>query len=189
MHKIIVSNLVSLDGMLAGPDGELDWFRADEEFLGYARDLCRSIAGLLFGRRTFEMMAAYWPTEEAIRGDPVIAERMNGLPKAVVSTTLAQTAWNNSRIIRDRVAESVSEWRRDAAGDIAVFGSGALVSSLLPLGLIDELRLFVHPTLLGRGRPVFHPMPGRVELQFKSVRCMQSGVVLLTYQRPLARSA
>ena len=86
MHKIIVSNLVSLDGMLAGPDGELDWFRADEEFLGYARDLCRSIAGLLFGRRTFEMMAAYWPTEEAIRGDPVIAERMNGLPKAVGST-------------------------------------------------------------------------------------------------------
>lgn len=188
MNKIIVSNLVSLDGMLAGPDGEMDWFRADEEFLLYARDLCRSIAGLLFGRRTFEMMAAYWPTEEAMRGDPIIAERMNGLPKAVVSKTLVESRWNNSRIIRDRIGESVAELRQQAGGDIAIFGSGALVSGLLTLGLIDELRLFVHPTVLGRGRPEFHPMPERVELQFKSVRCMQSGAVLLTYQRAMARS-
>lgn len=181
-NKIIVSNLVTLDGMIAGPDGELDWFRADEEFLDYARDLCRSIGALLFGRRTFQMMAAYWPTAEAILGDPVVAERMNGLPKTVVSRTLREADWNNSRILHDASRESMSALKRQAGGDIAIFGSGELVSALLPLQLIDELRLFVHPTLLGRGRPEFGPLRERITLGFKSVRCLRSGVVMLTYQ-------
>lgn len=181
MNKLIVSNLVTLDGFIAGPQGELDWFRADEEFLGYARELCRSIGAILFGRRTYEMMAAYWPREEAAKNDPIVAERMNNLPKVVVSTTLSQVEWNNSRLIRDRIAENVHELKEKANGDIAIFGSGLLVSSLLPHRLIDELRLFVHPVILGRGQPEFSGMTGRVELNFAGARPFKSGIILLTY--------
>jgi dihydrofolate reductase len=180
-NRIIVSNLVTLDGMLSGPDGELDWFRADEEFLEYARGLCRSVGALLFGRRTFQMMEAYWPTPEAIRGDPIIAERMNALPKAVLSRTLDRVQWNNSRILRDASPATMLEFKGAAPGDVAVFGSGQLVSALLALKLIDELRLIVHPTVLGRGRPQFPGLEERIDLQFKGARCLRSGVVMLTY--------
>lgn len=182
MQKIIVSNLVTLDGFIAGPNGELDWFRADEEFLGYARNLVRSVGTLLFGRRTYEMMAKYWPTAEAIKGDPIIAERMNSLPKVVVSRSTIRLEWNNSRLVRDRVADSIDELKENAAGDIVIFGSGELVSSLLLLGLIDELRLFVHPVILGRGQPEYAGMTNRVELDFLALLPFKSGIIMLAYK-------
>jgi len=182
MNKLIVSNLVTLDGFIAREHGELDWFRADEDFLEYARDLCRSIRAILFGRRTYQMMAAYWPTDEAVENDPVVAERMNNLPKVVVSKTLSKPTWTNSRLVSDRVTENVEELKDTAGGDVAIFGSGELVSSLLPHGLIDELRLFVHPVLLGRGRPEFSGLGSEIELNFASARPFKSGVVLLVYE-------
>lgn len=185
MKKIIVSNLVTLDGLIAGPNGELDWFRADEEFLAYARNFCRSIAAILFGRRTYEMMAAYWPTAEAIKNDPIIAERMNNLPKVVVSTSHPKLEWNNARHVRNRVQESIRELKKDSAGDIAIFGSGELVSSLLLLGLIDELRLFVHPVILGLGQPEFSAMKKKIDLDFMSAVPFKSGVIMLAYKTRL----
>jgi dihydrofolate reductase len=182
MKKLVVSNLVTLDGLIAGVNGELDWFRADEEFLGYARDLCRSIGGILFGRRTYQMMAAYWPTDEAAKNDPIVAERMNNLPKFVVSKTLSGLEWNNARLVREPVVEGVREIKETADGDVAVFGSGELVSSLLQHGLIDELRLFVHPVILGRGQPEFSGMTRRVELNFVGARPFKSGMMMLTYE-------
>jgi dihydrofolate reductase len=182
MKKLIVSNLMTLDGFIAGPNGELDWFRADEELLECARELCCSIGAILFGRRTYEMMAAYWPTDDAKKSSPTIAERMNNLPKAAVSKTLAEPLWNNSRIIRDRIPESILELKEQADGDIVIFGSGRLVSSLLPLGLIDELRLFVHPAILGRGQPEFSDMPQRIDLELLSAKPFRSGVMLLAYK-------
>jgi dihydrofolate reductase len=182
MNKLIVSNLITLDGFLSGPNGELDWFCADEEFLAYARQLCQSIGAILFGRRTYEMMAAYWPREEPLKNDPIVAERMNNLPKVVVSTTLSHPGWHNARLIRDRVAENVLELKASAGADVAIFGSGQLVSSLLPHGLIDELRLFVHPVILGRGRPEFSLLTGRIDLNLVHTRPFRSGIILLTYQ-------
>ncbi len=182
MNKIIVSNLVTLDGFIAGANGELNWFRADEEFLGYARAFCGSIGAILFGRRTYQMMAAYWPTDEATENDPIVAERMNNLPKVVVSKTLSKPTWHNSRLVSDRVTERVAELKETAEGDIAVFGSGELVSWLLPHGLIDELRLLVHPVILGNGRPEFSGVMSHVDLNFTSARPFKSGVVMLTYE-------
>lgn len=182
MRKIIVSNLVTLDGFIAATNGEIDWFRADEEFLGYSRDLCRAIGAILLGRRTFEVMAAYWPSNEAMKNQPVVAERMNNLPKIVVSKTLSKPEWNNSRIVREQILESIGELKQQAGGDVAIFGSGELVSSLLPLGLIDELRLFVHPTILGRGHTEFPGMLKRIDLEFLSARPFKSGVMMLAYK-------
>jgi dihydrofolate reductase len=181
MNKLIVSNLITLDGFLSGPNGELDWFRADEQFTARSRKLCQSIAAILLGRRTYENLAAYWPTDDAIRNDPIVADRMNNLPKVVVSRTLSNPKWNNSRVVRDRVIENVNELKETAGGDVAIYGSGELVSSLLPHGLIDELRLFVHPVILESGRPEFSGMTGRVDLNLVKVRPLKSGVVLLVY--------
>ncbi len=182
MKKLIVSNLVTLDGFIAGSGGELDWFRADAEFLGYARELCQSIGAILFGRRTYEMMAAYWPTDEATKNDPIVAERMNNLPKVVVSKTLSQLEWHNSRLVSDHIDENIRDLKAKAIGDIAIFGSGTLVSSLLQHGLIDELRLFIHPVILGRGQPEFSGMTGKVDLTFTSARPFNSGIIMLVYE-------
>jgi dihydrofolate reductase len=182
VNRIIVSNLVTLDGFIAGDNGDLNWFCADEEFMDYSRAFCRSIGAILFGRRTYQMMAAYWPTNEADENDPIVAERMNNLPKVVVSKTLSKPTWFNSRLISDRVLENIQELKDTADGDIAVFGSGELVSRLLPHGLIDELRLLVHPVILGRGRPEFSSVPSEVELNFTSARPFKSGVVQLVYE-------
>jgi dihydrofolate reductase len=182
MNKLFVSNLVSLDGFIAGTNGELDWFRADDEFLSYAREMVQSIGGILFGRRTYEMMAAHWPTERGKQGDPIIAERMNNLPKFVVSKTRSDLEWTNSQLVRDPVAENVRKLKETASGDIAILGSGELVSSLFPHGLIDELRLLVHPVILGRGQPEFSAITERVELTLSSARPFKSGVVMLIYE-------
>src|SRR5450631_2593121 len=147
MRKVIVSNLVSADGFIAGPDGDLSWFKVDDEFFGYAKELLLATGVILFGRKTYEMMAAYWP--DATTGDPAIIEKMNALPKVVFSRTLEAAAWTNSRLIKTDPAEAVAKLKQEAGGDIVIFGSGSIVSLLLAAGLIDDLRLFVNPTVLG----------------------------------------
>jgi dihydrofolate reductase len=180
--KIIVSNLMTLDGFMADSRGELGWFRVDEEFVEYSRELCASVGGFLFGRRTFEVMAAFWPHERGKQDDPFVAERMNVLPKIVISKTLPEPEWSNSRVIRDRVPQSIAQVKKQSGGDIAILGSGRLVSSLLPLGLIDELRIFVHPTILGGGQPEFSKGLGRIDLKLLYMRPFRSGVTMLAYE-------
>jgi len=101
MRKIIVSNFVSLDGYIAGPNGELDWYIVNKEFLDYAEDMLNSVDTILFGRKTYEMMADYWPMPEAKSNDPAIADKMNGLPKIVFSKTLAEVDWENSSLVKE----------------------------------------------------------------------------------------
>ncbi len=182
MAKIIVSNLMTLDGFIADSRGDIGWFQIDDEFREYSWELCGSIGAFLFGRRTYEVMAAFWPTEAGKTDDPYIAERMNGLPKIVVSKSMPEPEWSNSRVIRDRVPASIAELKAKTSGDIALLGSGQLVSSLLPLGLIDELRVFVHPTILGGGQPEFARRADRIDLEFLRARPFRSGVVMLAYQ-------
>ena len=126
-------------------------------------------------------MAAYWPTADATANDPIVIERMNNLPKFVVSNTLTHTDWNNSRLIRDSVVENVRELKDQADGDIAIFGSGQLVSSLLAAGIIDEAPPFYaprHPRAWSAGI-LRHDRQDRPELY--SARPFQSGVIMLTY--------
>lgn len=101
MRKVIVSNLVSLDGYFEGSNRELDWHRVDEELNEYAIELLNSVDTLLFGRVTYELMVSYWPTESAITNDPIIAEKMNTLPKIIFSRTLTKVDWNNSRLAKE----------------------------------------------------------------------------------------
>jgi dihydrofolate reductase len=178
VRKVIVSNLVSLDGFFEGPNRELDWFVFDEELAAYSKELLRSVDTLLFGRVTYQHMAAYWPTAPKEE----IAERMNSLHKIVFSRTLESPRWNNSRLTRNNPAEEILKLKQMPGQDMAILGSASLATSLLKGGLIDEYRVILNPVLIGSGNPVFNGMKERLKLKLPKTRLLGSGVVVLYYQ-------
>jgi dihydrofolate reductase len=152
MRKIIVSNLVSVDGFICGPNGEFDWQVVNDEFFAYAEDMLNETDSLIFGRKTYEMMASFWPTEEAKKNDPVIAGKMNSLQKIVFSTTLNKAGWENSVLIKDDVKEKVLKLKQQPGKDMVILGSGEIVSAFTQLGLIDEYKFIINPIILGAGK-------------------------------------
>ena len=182
MRKLFMFNMVSLDGFFAGPNGELDWHNVDGEFNDFAIPQLDEIDTLLFGRITYELMASFWPTEEALRDDPVVAEKMNSLAKVVFSRTLARVDWNNSRLVKENAAEEVAKLKQQPGKDLALFGSANLMASLLPSGLIDEFRVMVNPVVLGSGMPLFSAIRSPLKLKLQKTRSFNNGNVLLYYE-------
>src|SRR5215471_4699663 len=144
MRKVFLFMMVTLDGFFEGPDHEIDWHNVDEEFNEFAIDQLNEVDALLFGRVTYEGMASYWPTLVAMENDPIIAGKMNAIPKIVFSRTLDRAEWNNSKLIKENIAGEVSQLKQQQGRDLAIFGSANLTMSLLQMGLIDELRLMVN---------------------------------------------
>lgn len=179
MRKIIVSNLVSVDGLSAGPNGELDWFVWNEETADYVKALFREVDTLLFGRVTYELMADYWP--DAADEDPIIADMMNNLPKVVFSGSLDRVEWHNSQLARGDIAVEVARLKEQPGKDMVIFGSSSIVSALSQLGLIDDYRLFVNPVILGNGKTHISGLTRKVNLQLVETRTFNTGVVLLRY--------
>jgi dihydrofolate reductase len=182
MRKIILFNMVSLDGFFEGPNQEIDWHNVDEEFNKYSVDQTRSAGGLLFGRVTYELMAGYWPTPEASGDDPQIAEIMNTIPKIVFSRTLNQADWNNTRLVKEDAASEVSKLKQESGKDLYIFGSLKLSETLIQHSLIDEFRIMVNPVVIGRGRSLFPKIQDRLGLKLLDTRQFRSGNVLLAYQ-------
>ena len=182
MRKVFLFMMVTLDGFFEGPDHEIDWHNVDEEFNDFAIDQLNEVDALLFGRVTYEGMASYWPTQLAIEDDPIIAGKMNAVPKIVFSRTLDKAEWNNSRLVKENVAEEVLQLKQQQGRDLAIFGSANLTMSLLQMGLIDELRLMVNPVVLGKGRPLFTGIQDKLNLRLLKTRVFRSGNVLLYYQ-------
>jgi dihydrofolate reductase len=170
---------MSLDGFFEGPNKKFDWFAPDGEFLDYAKDLLRTVDMILFGRITYEHMAAYWPS--APRDE--IADAMNNLPKVVASRTLRKVEWNKSRLLQGDVAEEVPKLKQAPGKNIVIFGSATLASSLLQLGLIDEYRVILSPILLGGGNPMFTDMKQRIDLKLGKTKLLKSGVIVLYYEK------
>src|SRR6476620_7651534 len=130
MRKVIVSNLVSLDGYFEGPNKELDWFVVEEGFFDYVREMFTTVDTILFGRVTYQMMESYWPN--STDNDPIITTRMNTLPKIVFSKTLEKVEWgkwNNARLIKENIAEEVKKMKQEQGKDMVIFGSSQLISS------------------------------------------------------------
>lgn len=176
--------MVSLDGYTEGPNGELDWHNVDEEFNDYAITLLHSVDTLLFGRKTYEMMAAYWPSSHAVADDPIVAEHMNTLKKIVCSNTIKEVRWNNSELLDTNVAEHIIQVKQQPGKDIAVLGSCGLMQTLMPHKLVDEYRIITNPTLLGRGKPLFAGYEERLSLQHDKTWIFNSGNVLNYYKMP-----
>ncbi len=182
LRRIIFQNMVSVDGFFEGPNQDISWHNVDAEFNETANAFLQTVDLLLFGRKTYELMANYWPKPEALRDDPVIAAHMNRLPKVVASRTLKKVDWNNSKLIKGNVVEEIRKLKQAPGKDIAIFGSVELAKTLIPAGLIDEYRIMVNPVALGKGRPVFDGLSNRLKLKLVDSRTFQNGNVMLCYR-------
>jgi dihydrofolate reductase len=188
MRKVIVSTFVTLDGVQDDPhEWSLPYF--DDEYGQLAREQLFAADAVLMGRVTYEGFAASWP-EISDAGTPQegFADRLNSLPKYVVSGTLAGLAWNNSRLVAGDVVAAVRELKHRPGQDILMYGCGAVARTLWTHGLLDEIRLWVHPLVLGSGGRVFDgwaaatsPEPPSTSLRLVGSRQLPTGVVVLTY--------
>jgi dihydrofolate reductase len=182
MRKVIVAMQVTLDGYFEGPNREIDWHNVDTEFNEYAIDMLNSVDTLLFGRVTYELMASYWPTPDAIKNDPIVAEKMNTLPKIVFSKTLNKVEWNNTRLVKDVISKEIEKMKQGPGKDMAILGSGSIMSEFAQRGLIDEYRIMVNPSVLGDGKPLFKGIKDRLNLKLTKTKTFGNGNVLLYYQ-------
>jgi dihydrofolate reductase len=185
VQKLIVFNNVSLDGYFASEGGDISWLKSDSrdaEFDAFVADNAKVGGQLVFGRVTYELMASYWPTPVASENDPVVAERMNSLPKVVFSRTLAKAWWTNTELIRGDVVAEIRKMKNCSGEGMAILGSGTIVSQLAPEGLIDEYQVVVHPIVLGKGRTMFDGVKKKLALKLTNTRAFANGKVLLCYR-------
>jgi dihydrofolate reductase len=173
---------ISLDGFYEGPNGELDWPVVDEDFNDFAVRQLDGADTLGFGRATYEHMAAWWPTEQAMANDPAITSRMNEKDKLVFSTTLTDASWSGTTVVRGEATGHLPAIKAAAGQELLVIGSAHLTANLAEAGLLDELRIMVCPIVLGQGRSLFEDLKNRVSLTLLRVRQFDSGNLVLTYR-------
>jgi dihydrofolate reductase len=186
MGRIVVSEFVSLDGVMEAPGGGEGYkhdgwtFQIDrgEEGDKFKLDETLGSEALLLGRVTYEGFAAAWPS---VKGD--FGDKFNGMPKYVVSSTLEEPTWNNSTVLKGDLVEEVSKLRQELDGDIMVHGSAQLVQALLEHDLVDELRLMVFPVVLGTGKRLFGDTSDKKPLRLVDSKTVGDGVAILIYQR------
>lgn len=185
MRKIIVHMSVSLDGFFEGPDGDLGWHMVDDELHSHFNAELRTMGAFLNGRRTHELMAAFWPTADQ---DPASSEPMKeyagiwrDMPKIVYSRTLERAEWHTT-VLREVVPAEVRRLQAEPGGDLTL-GGADLIATFLRHDLIDEWRIYVHPVILGRGRQLFPASGDRRPLRLVGTRTFGNGVVLLCHER------
>ena len=166
MRSLASFIFISLDGFYEGPNGELDWPSVDVEFHDFAARQLDEAGTIGFGRATYEHMAGYWPTEQAMVNDPDMTVRMNDKEKLVFSRTLTDADWSGSTVMRGEAIEHVAE----------------LTADLARAGVLDELRIMIFPIVLGQGRSLFEDLRNRLWLTLLGVQKFDSGNVLLTYR-------
>jgi len=182
MRKIVLFNLMTLDGFFEGPNQDINWHNVDDEFNEFAIEQLGSADALIFGRTTYQMMTSYWPTPEAIATDPVVAGWMNKLPKFVFSKTLPKADWNNTTLINGDARQELTRLKQQPGKDIFIFGSADLSETFLHYSLIDEIRVIVNPILLGSGTPLFKQHRLAIPLKLLKTKTFHNGNVLLYYQ-------
>lgn len=181
MRKIFAFLMATVDGYYEGPNQEFDWPNLDGEFDEFAVEQLGEVDTLLFGRVTYEGMAAFWPMPAAKGEDSRVTARMNSISKIVVSRTLDTAEWANTRLITDGVTEELTRLKQEPGKDIAIFGSSDLTVSLLKLGLVDELRIMVSPVVFGAGKSLFRTADETINLKLRKTRVFDSGNVLHCY--------
>ncbi len=186
MRKVIYLMMVSLDGFVEGPHGDIDWPIIDEELHTFVNNQQRAIDTYLYGRRMYQLMARDWPPVEADPSMPgfmlEFARIWKAMSKIVFSTTLKHVEWNSRLAIGNNIAEEVARLKAQPGKDLAVGGAN-LASTFIRLGLVDEYRLFVHPVVVGGGTPYFPALDAPLALRLVETRTFGSGVVYLCYER------
>ncbi len=181
MRKIVLFNLITLDGYFEGANADISWHNVDQEFNDFAIAQLRTVDMLLFGSKTYQLMAAYWPTEDGIKDNPVIAELMNELDKIVFSKSLGKAEWDHTRLISENLLDEVKKLKSLPGKDVFIFGSADLSSTLIQHDLIDEFRIMINPLILGNGTPMFKNVTAKIDLQLLKTKVFGNGNVLLNY--------
>ena len=191
MGRIVVTEFLSLDGVMEAPGGDNDFERGAWSFEiergddgdQFKLDETMAAEALLLGRRTYEGFAAAWPT----RGGE-FADKFNNMPKYVVSSTLEDPEWTNSEVLSGDLEEEVARLREEQSGDIVVHGSAQLVQALIEKDLVDELRLMVYPVVLGTGKRLFGDTSDKKRLRLSDSKTVGDGVTILVYEAAAAQS-
>ncbi len=183
MRRLSVFNNVSIDGYFTDAHGDMSWaHRQDPEWEAFASENASGGGVLLFGRITYELMASYWPTPEALEALPVVAEQMNALPKVVFSRTLPEATWENTELVTGDIETVVRRMKQEPGPDMVIMGSGTIVAQLTEARLIDEYQIVVTPIVLGSGRTMFDGVREKVDLRLTSTRVFDNGNVVLWYE-------
>jgi dihydrofolate reductase len=181
MKKLSAFNFITLNGYLNGPDGDISWHRHGSEENQFAAESLQSGNSLIFGRKTYEMMAGYWPTPLAIQNDPIVAAGMNNAEKIVISKTLKSVTWNNTRIISENIVQEIKLLKELQGNNLTLLGSGSILTLFAENGLIDEYQIMIDPVAIGTGTSLFHEIRQPLNLKLTNVKTFKSGVVLLSY--------
>jgi dihydrofolate reductase len=178
MAKLIMWNLMTLDGFVEGVNRDISWHLDvwGEELERLSIEQLKSAGGLMFGRVTYQLMANYWPSATG-----EVADFMNALPKYVFSRTLKRSDWSNTQMFGAEVSDTVARLKRESTKDIFLFGSANLAAHLIPHRLIDEFRIAVNPLILGGGTPLFK-QGERVKLKLLDSKAHSTGIVILRYE-------
>jgi len=192
MGKVVISENVSIDGVIEDPTGAEGsarggWFweiDRGEDGEGFTLDKTLGAEALLLGRRSYGFFAATWPS----RGGE-LADKMNGMPKYVVSSTLVEPDWNNSTVLKGDVVDEVAKLKRELSGEILVLGSPTLARTLIEHDLVDELRLMVYPVVLGAGARLFGETSEKRHMRLVDTHSVGDGIAILTYEPDRERAA
>ena len=182
MRKLTVFNFLTLNGFYKGPHDDISWHVHGSEEAEFAAEGAKSESMLLFGRKTYEMMAGYWPTPEASKNAPAVAEGMNKSEKIVFSKTLKKVEWHNSRLMTGNIVEEIKKMKQTPGHDMTILGSGSIISQFAEVGLIDLYQFMVDPVVLGEGTSIFDGVSQTLNLKLVSTKSFKSGVVLLAYE-------
>lgn len=186
MRKLSAFTQISVDGFFKTPSGDIRWMHQpgddDEEFRQFTADNAVGGGTLLFGRKTYETMASFWPTAAAAEQFPEVAREMNRVPKVVFSKTLEKASWQNTTIIKGDLVAAVQKMKDEPGEPIAILGSGSLVSQLTQAGVMDEYQILVIPIVLGEGTTAFDGVTKMMTLRLTSSRTFRNGKAFLVYE-------
>ena len=188
MGKIITTTWVTLDGYIAGPNGEMDWVAEhyDAAMAVYETEIVSQADTLLLGRVTYQSFAGSWPhvpdSPNASEGEKAYARMLNAMRKIVFSRSLESVEWNNSTLRKEVVPEEIEQLKQESGRDMLIYGSASIIQTLTNMGLIDEYQVLVHPLIVGGGKPLFHNIGHQVKLKLVNTKTHPSGVVVLSYQ-------
>jgi dihydrofolate reductase len=187
MRNLIFFMHTSLDGFVAGLNGEMDWINLDESLFDFVGTMTDQADAALYGRVTYEMMQSYWPRagEEpnATKHDKEHSKWYNKVSKVVLSRTMQETGLHNTKVISDQLSDNINKRKQQEGKNIIIFGSPSASQSLLNEGLVDEFWLFVNPIILGHGMPLFKDITGTTKLKFVESKTFACGVIALHYAK------
>lgn len=187
MRNLIFFMHTSLDGFVAGLNGEMSWINVDETLFDFVATMTAEADTALYGRVTYEMMQSYWPNAgeqpNATKHDIEHSAWYNKVSKVVLSKTIQQTGLHNTKVISDQLSDNINKLKQENGKNILIFGSPRASQSLLNEGLIDEFWLFVNPIILGQGMPLFKDINGTTTLTLVESKTFASGVIALHYKK------